>query len=100
MTSLEVAAVAAGAEVAPAYEFNGQLEAATYTVTAAQLQAVVARATARLLAAMDGMDRGCMPWGFRGHQNGYGEESAGDELQTAPGGVGCAGRACCSGRGR
>ena len=37
----------------------------------------------RLLTALDGMDRGCTEPGFRGHQNGYGEESAGDELQAA-----------------
>lgn len=40
-------------------------------------------AIGRLLTALDGMDRGCTEPGFNGHQNGYGEESAGDELQAA-----------------
>lgn len=44
--------------------------------------AVVEPAARRLLAALDGMDRGCREPGFRGHQNGLGEES-GDELQDA-----------------
>lgn len=43
----------------------------------------VASATLRLLVALDGMDRGCVVPGFRGYENGYGEESAGDELQEA-----------------
>lgn len=42
----------------------------------------VDKATRRLLAALDGMDRGCREPGFRGHQNGLGEES-GNELQDA-----------------
>lgn len=39
--------------------------------------------TKRLLDALDGMDRGCREPGFRGHENGLGESSAGDELQAA-----------------
>lgn len=42
----------------------------------------LAAAIARLLAALDGMDRGCTDPGFCGHENGYGEP-AGDELQAA-----------------
>jgi hypothetical protein len=49
---------------------------------ASEVEAIAA-STERLLAALDGMDRGCTEPGFRGHQNGYGEESAGDELQAA-----------------
>ena len=36
----------------------------------------------RLLDALDGMDRGCTEPGFRGHENGLGEDS-GNELQEA-----------------
>lgn len=42
----------------------------------------IAASTKRLLAALDGMDRGCNAPGFQGHENGYGEP-AGDELQAA-----------------
>lgn len=44
---------------------------------------LVANRTKRLLVALDGMDLGCSEPGFRGFQNGYGEESAGNELQAA-----------------
>ena len=82
-TSLHKAAIESGAELAPAYEVDGTLQPATYTVTLAQLEATVGKMSGRILAALDGMDRGCTEPGFRGHQNGYGEESAGDELQAA-----------------
>ncbi|MFC6281144.1 hypothetical protein [Polaromonas aquatica] len=55
--------------------------------TAAQfdnlVREIVAHHAKRILTALDGMDRGCITPGFRGHQNGYGEESAGDELEAA-----------------
>ena len=51
----------------------GALNAATADVVAA---------TQRLLAALDGMDRGCREPGFRGFENGHGED-AGTELQEA-----------------
>lgn len=44
---------------------------------------VLSVSTKRLLTALDGMDRGCREPGFRGHENGLGESSAGDELQDA-----------------
>lgn len=44
---------------------------------------VVAMHTKRLLSALDCMDLGCTEPGFQGHENGYGESSAGDELQAA-----------------
>lgn len=83
MTSLHKTAIESGAELAPAYEIDGSMQPATYTVTLAQLESIVGKAAARLLAALDGMDRGCAEPGFKGHENGYGESSAGDELQSA-----------------
>lgn len=82
MTSLHKVAIKLGAELAPAYEFSGSLQPATYTVTLAQLESIVGKASARLLTALDDMDRGCTEKGFKGHENGYGEP-AGDELQAA-----------------
>lgn len=56
------------------------------SATAEQFQTLVselvARHASRLLLALDAMDRGCNTPGFRGHQNGLGED-AGDELQAA-----------------
>lgn len=83
MTNLHKTAIESGAVLAPAYEIDGTMQHATYTVTLTQIEAIVGMASVRLLMALDGMDRGCTEPGFRGHQNGYGEESAGDELQTA-----------------
>ncbi len=83
MTNLHKTAIESGAVLAPAYEIDGTMQHATYTVTLTQIEAIVGKASARLLMALDGMDRGCTEPGYRGHQNGYGEESAGDELQTA-----------------
>ena len=43
----------------------------------------VASATKRLLDALDCMDHGCRDPGFKGYENGLGDESAGNELQAA-----------------
>jgi len=48
-----------------------------------EVRTFLAAHTSRLLAALDGMDRGCVEKGFQGQQNGYGEPNAGDELQAA-----------------
>lgn len=82
MTNLHKAAIESGAELSLAYEIDGAIQPATYAVTMAQLEFIVGKATARLLAAIDRMDRGCREPGFRGRQNGLGEES-GNELQEA-----------------
>lgn len=82
MTNLHKTAIESGAELSPAYEIDGAIQPTTYTVTLCQLEAIVGKAAARLLVALDGMDRGCTDPGFRGHQNGLGEE-AGNELQDA-----------------
>jgi hypothetical protein len=56
------------------------------TLTEAELAMLLSNAvtdsSTRLLKALDGMDRGCIEPGFKGHENGYGE-LAGDELQSA-----------------
>ena len=44
---------------------------------------VLERGTVRLLNALDCMDHGCREPGFQGHENGLGDEKAGDELQSA-----------------
>lgn len=41
MTSLHKTAIAAGAELASAYEFNGEMQPATYTLTLEQLEVIV-----------------------------------------------------------
>lgn len=53
MTSLHKVAIKLGAELAPAYEFSGSMQPATYTVTLAQLESIVGKASARLLTALD-----------------------------------------------
>lgn len=80
--SLHKVAIESGAELAPAYEIDGSMQPATYTVTLEQLETIVGKIAARLLAALDGMDRGCTQKGFKGHENGHGEP-AGDELEAA-----------------
>lgn len=45
--------------------------------------ASIANHTKRLLNALDAMDHGCREPGFRGHENGLGDSTAGDELQAA-----------------
>lgn len=69
------AGISIGANEGSPYPIAAQLE------TFAML--VLTDKCKRLLVAMDGLDRGCTEPGFRGFQNGYGEESAGDELQAA-----------------
>lgn len=44
---------------------------------------VLTRGTLRLLNAMDCMNHGCREPGFQGHENGLGDETAGNELQQA-----------------
>ena len=57
------------------------------TLTEAELAALLTKAgthsTTRLLNALDCMDHGCREPGWRGHENGLGDEKAGDELQEA-----------------
>lgn len=48
--SLHETAIATGAELATAYEFNGSMQAATYTMTLPQLQSVAITHAAQLLA--------------------------------------------------
>lgn len=43
----------------------------------------VTESSTRLLNALDCMDHGCREPGFQGHENGLGDESAGNELQAA-----------------
>ena len=69
-------AIGSGVKLAPSYEFNGNTEPAIYTMTLAQLESIVGKVATRLLTALDGMDRGCTQPGFKGHQNGYGEDAA------------------------
>lgn len=45
--------------------------------------ALVADRTKRILDALDCMDHGCRDPGFQGHENGLGDEKAGDQLQAA-----------------
>lgn len=40
-TSLHKVAIESGAELAPAYEIDGTMQPATYTVTLAQLEAII-----------------------------------------------------------
>lgn len=55
--------------------------------TMAQLEAFaclsVELKSKRILDALDCMDHGCREPGFQGHENGLGDESAGNELQAA-----------------
>jgi hypothetical protein len=44
---------------------------------------VLSKGTTPLLNAMDRMDHGCREPGWRGHDNGLGDTTAGDELQDA-----------------
>lgn len=47
------------------------------------VRCLVQKHVAKILAALDRMDHGCTVPGFRGFENGYGDGSAGDELQDA-----------------
>lgn len=50
ITTLHQTALASGATLAPAYECDGTLQPATYTMTLAQLQAVAATYSAQMLS--------------------------------------------------
>ena len=47
------------------------------------VRCLVQKHVAKILAALDRMDHGCTVPGFRGFEDGYGDGSAGDELQDA-----------------
>ena len=51
--SLHKVALEYGAELAPAYEIDGSMQPATYTVTLEQLEAIVGTTAGRLLTALD-----------------------------------------------
>ena len=51
--SLHKVALESGAELAPAYEIDGSMQPATYTVTLEQLEAIVGTTAGRLLTALD-----------------------------------------------
>ena len=53
--SLHKVALESGAELAPAYEIDGSMQPATYTVTLEQLETIVGKTEGRLLTALDGM---------------------------------------------
>lgn len=73
---------------AKAQEWHGEAGGALLPqLTANELAGIVNEAlmvhTKRLLTALDGMDLGCTEPGFNGFENGYGDSSAGDELEAA-----------------
>lgn len=55
----------------------------TQTELASLMTNVVTKSSTRLLNALDCMDHGCREPGFKGWENGLGDEKAGDELQAA-----------------